>query len=41
VGRKISDVGDGGTPGYRLDWQGAIRPRRIDMFYIAILDTFA
>ena len=32
-----------GAPGDRWKWQGAIRPRRIDMHVIdiAILDTFA
>ena len=33
VGRKISDVGDRGTPGYRREWQGAIRLKRVDMFW--------
>ena len=31
MGRKISDVGDRGTPGYRRDWLGAIRLKRGDM----------
>jgi hypothetical protein len=34
VGRKISDVGDKGTPDYRQEWQEFFRPRSIDMFYI-------
>jgi hypothetical protein len=31
MGRKISDVGDRGTPGYRREWQEFFRPRRADI----------
>jgi hypothetical protein len=34
VGRKISDVGDRGTPGHLGEWQGAIRLKRVDMLWI-------
>jgi hypothetical protein len=34
VGRKISDVCNRGTPGYRLEWQEFIRPRRLEMLWI-------
>jgi hypothetical protein len=34
VERKISDVGDRGTPGYRREWQGAIKLKRVDMVRI-------
>jgi hypothetical protein len=34
VGRKISDVGDRGTPRYRREWQESIRPKGIDIFWI-------
>ena len=34
VGRKISDVGDRGTPGYRREWQGAFRSKSIDVLWI-------
>jgi hypothetical protein len=32
--RKISDVGDRGTPGYRREWKESFRPRSIDMDWI-------
>jgi hypothetical protein len=35
VGRKISDVGDGGTPDYRREWQVAFRPRRLEMLRLS------
>ena len=28
VERKISDVGDGGTPGYRREWQGILPAKK-------------
>jgi len=31
VGRKISEVGDRGTPGYRREGQEFFRPRRLDI----------
>jgi hypothetical protein len=34
VGRKISDVSDRGTPGYRREWQESFRPRRLDILWI-------
>jgi hypothetical protein len=34
VERKISDVGDRRTPGYRREWQEFFRPRSIDMVWI-------
>jgi len=34
VGRKISDVGDRGTPGYWWEWQEFFRPRRLDILWI-------
>jgi hypothetical protein len=34
VGRKTSDVGDRGTPGYRWEWQEFFRPRRLEMLWI-------
>jgi hypothetical protein len=33
-GRKISDVGDRGAPGYRMEWQEFFRPRIIDTDWI-------
>jgi hypothetical protein len=37
VGRKISDVGDRGTPGYRWKWQESFSPRRLDILWIGKL----
>jgi hypothetical protein len=34
VGRKLSDVGDRGTPGYRWERKGGIRSKRVDMLWI-------
>jgi len=34
VGRKVSDGGDKGTPGYRRDWQESFRPKRMDILSI-------
>jgi hypothetical protein len=34
VERKISYVGDRGTPGYRREWQESFRPRRLDILWI-------
>jgi hypothetical protein len=34
VGRKVADAGDRGTPGYRREWQEAIRPKGIDNVWI-------
>jgi hypothetical protein len=34
VGRKISDAGDRGTPGYRREWQESFRPKRLDILWI-------
>jgi hypothetical protein len=34
VGRKISDVGDKGTPGYQRDWQEFFRSKSVDMLRI-------
>jgi hypothetical protein len=34
VGRRISDVGDSGTPGYRREWQESFRPRRLVILWI-------
>ena len=34
MGRKISENGDRGTPGYRLERQGAIRLKRVNMVWI-------
>jgi hypothetical protein len=31
-GDEISDVGDRGTPGYRREWQEAIRPKGLIIF---------
>jgi hypothetical protein len=31
VGRKLSDAGDRGKPGYQREWQEFFRPRSIDM----------
>jgi hypothetical protein len=41
VGRKISDGGDRGTPGYRREWQESFRPRRIDILWISDLTVVA
>jgi hypothetical protein len=34
VERKILDGSDKGAPGYRQEWQGAIRSKRVDMLWI-------
>ena len=34
VGRKSPGVGDMRVPRYRREWQGAIRLKRVDMFWI-------
>jgi hypothetical protein len=34
VGRRISEVGDRGTPGYRRDRQELFRPKSMDMVRI-------
>jgi hypothetical protein len=34
VGRKISDVGGRGTPGYRGEWQESFRSRRLYILWI-------
>jgi len=34
VGRKISDAGGRGTPGYRREWQAFFRPKRMAILWI-------
>jgi hypothetical protein len=34
VGRKISDGGDSGTPGYRREWQGILRLKSLAMVWL-------
>jgi hypothetical protein len=38
VGRKISDIGDRGTPSYRREGQESSRPRRLEMLWIWEVD---